>query len=257
VCTNGGEWAIPPQDIRARPLLASDRLDGACYTARALEFGKVVGVDEPALPQRRAGFFGINGSVAMATIREYYDTDFSYTVRVHARLTDGSDSGTELSVLYDFSGYNAFLACYLPGEHHSLRSYVDLLQKLASVGTSVQLGKGVTLPSARNFHGKMQVGLINGQLQVSAQFWGDPAWLSLSDIATTSRIFIYSESDLTPDEIIALKHAGKEMGGKECSSDRRGTQRGGRSLKSLWLLSAMIPGIKILLPDELLLSYRA
>ena len=56
----------------------------------------------------------------MAAVREYFDTDFTFALRVYASLRE-FQFPLEIVILYDFSGYKSFLACY-DFEQHSRRS---------------------------------------------------------------------------------------------------------------------------------------
>jgi len=45
-----------------------------------------------------------------------------------------------------------------------------------------------------------------------ARFHGDTEWMSISDIVTSARVFIYSETILPQDELDELKAKGRELG---------------------------------------------
>lgn len=84
----------------------------------------------------------------MATLREYFDTDFNHVVRVHVKLTASNESNIEVALLYDFSGQMAFLACYVPGEEHPLEFYLQLIESLEHGKTQLTLDGKITLPLA-------------------------------------------------------------------------------------------------------------
>ena len=145
----------------------------------------------------------------MATVREYFDADFSYATRVHVRLPADASSA-EVAVLYDFSAFTAFLSCYVPGDRHTLKEFQQLIDALKP-GNQVVFPEGkVTLPSARTFPGRLTFG--NGEgFEIRAQFDGDNEWISTREIPSSSRVFIYSESRLTDVEISQLKQTGREI----------------------------------------------
>jgi len=148
----------------------------------------------------------------LATLREYFDSDFNYAIRVHVKLP-AFRSDAELALLYDFTAFTAFLACYLPGNQDSLPAFLQLIEAIQPGKSPVTVnydGK-VTLPSARMFPGQLEIKNVN-PLEVRAKFHGDPEWISISEIRTSSRIFIYSESPLTDDQISQLKRRGQELG---------------------------------------------
>lgn len=49
----------------------------------------------------------------MATLREYYEKDFSHNTKVHIKVPSNGEL-IEGVILYDFAGYFAFLALYIP-----------------------------------------------------------------------------------------------------------------------------------------------
>src|SRR5712692_4219341 len=135
----------------------------------------------------------------MAALRDYFDTDFNYTTRVHVKLP-AYQSDVEVALLYDFSAFTAFVACYLPGNQHPLQVFLQLIEALQPGKSQVTLDGKVTLPSARIFHGQLEVKNTN-PFELRAKFHGDPEWISINEISTSKRIFIYSESRLTDDQL--------------------------------------------------------
>ena len=77
--------------------------------------------------------------------------------------------------------------------------------------TQFRVDGKVTLPSAKRFHGTLSVE-NTPDFEISAQFWGSPDPESRKDLESSRRLFIYSESNLTDDEIMQLKKTGKDMG---------------------------------------------
>jgi hypothetical protein len=146
----------------------------------------------------------------MATIREYFDSDFGYTAKIHCRILVGK-STVEARVLYDFAGYKAFLACYMPGESLTLTDYTNLL-KAIHYGASLTFDGKVTLPSIQQFPGALKIHNLPNTIEVLARFHGDPNWVSTSEIATSTSVLIYSESDLGDNELLRLKDEGRALG---------------------------------------------
>jgi TIR domain len=50
----------------------------------------------------------------MASLREYFDNDFSYAARIYVKLQDADCADVEAGILYDFSAYSCFVTCYVP-----------------------------------------------------------------------------------------------------------------------------------------------
>src|SRR5262249_10520931 len=143
---------------------------------------------------------GASGKLAMAAVHEYFDTDFSYALRVYAQLPF-ERFNLETVILYDFSGYKSFFACYDPDDTHDVQYYVDLLSMFKPGDTELRLNQKVVLPSIREFPGRIKVPNVEGLFSVFAQFHGDPNWISSTDLHTSvpMRIFLYSESNLSED----------------------------------------------------------
>jgi hypothetical protein len=144
----------------------------------------------------------------MATLREYFDADFNYAARLHVSVP-GCEDAVEVALLYDFSGFTAFMTCYVPGER-AVDYFVELLKAFQPGKSQLNLKGAVTLPSTRSFPGTLEVGNVN-PFEMRARFHGDPEWVSISEIKTSTRLFIYSESRLTESEITRLKEKGREL----------------------------------------------
>ena len=149
----------------------------------------------------------------MATIREFFDTDFSYGVRVHATLADSTEPEVDVAVVYDFEALNAFALCYVSGHGHDLQFFVDLVERFTPGSAPLKLGKGVTLPSTRHVHYDISVENKPGPLSLAVRFYGDPAWVPVSEVASSGRLIIYAESDLTDEEVLALRERAQKARG--------------------------------------------
>ena len=67
------------------------------------------------------------------------------------------------------------------------------------------------MPSARQFPGELRIENKN-PLELLARFFGDPSWISAKDVKSSQRVFIYSETQLTDDELLKLKEEGSKLG---------------------------------------------
>lgn len=147
----------------------------------------------------------------MATLREYYERDFSHSARIHIKvpLDDQQIQGT---VSYDFAGYCAFLSLYVSG-NKDMNFFVKLLESLFRNPIQVELDGRVTLPSAKVFPGQLLVQNTKTEnFEILAQYFGDSEWMSTKNIEFTRRVFICSESDLPEQQIGLLKMKAKEFG---------------------------------------------
>lgn len=147
----------------------------------------------------------------MATIREYFDADFNYVARMHVKVPVRRPD-IEVAVLYDFSAFTTFVTCYVPGDHNTVQEFIQLIEAVKP-GSQITFDDRVTLPSAKTFPGVLDV-RNTSPFVIRAQFFGDNEWTSATDIPTSTRVFIYSESQLTDDQIFQLKQRGQQLGEK-------------------------------------------
>jgi TIR domain len=146
----------------------------------------------------------------MATLREYFDTDFGYTLRIHITLPTQGSEVFEGAICYDFSGFKCFLTFYVPGEHNTLDLFLRLLRAVEYGKGKISLSGRITILSSRYAHGEIRVN--NAPFEISMRFFGDPEWLSYTTIESSRRIIIYSETQLAQNEISALKAEAKTLG---------------------------------------------
>ena len=147
----------------------------------------------------------------MATVRQYFETDFNHVVRIHVKFAIPGETEVEGSWLVDFLGYMSFLTCYVPGEHRGLDFFLRLVHSLEYGKTQLTFQGNLGLPSARQFPGQLRIE-NTVPFGIYAQFFGDPSWISAQDVQSSRRIFIYSETQLTDEEILMLKEEGKKLG---------------------------------------------
>jgi hypothetical protein len=148
----------------------------------------------------------------MATLRQYYETDFNNAIRVHAHFDCGGED-IEGVLLYDVSAHTAYLSCYLPGINRQYESFVGFLKILQYGRTKLHFAGKVTLPAVKQFPGELQI--ANKQdFDIGYRLFGDPDWRSTRDITATRRVFIYSETDLDADAIRQLQADADSLGHK-------------------------------------------
>jgi len=146
----------------------------------------------------------------MATLREYFEKDFGHNFRFHIKLPF-RDSYIEGAILYDFAGFFAFSALYVPGEDKDLQFFLNLISEIEYGKTRVHFDGKVSLPPAKEFPGRLLV-QNKADFEMLGQYFGDTEWMSTKNMPTSSRIFVYSESDLPADQIAALKASATERG---------------------------------------------
>ena len=146
----------------------------------------------------------------MATIRQYFETDFDYCLRVKIKY-DLCGNTYEGAVLYDASAKSAFVAFYFPGMAHTCESFITFLRSLNYGETGLNLNGGIVLPSAKQFPGQLRVENSN-PFVIHYQLFGDPSWRDLFSIHTSRRVFFYSETNLSQADIERLQSEAETMG---------------------------------------------
>jgi hypothetical protein len=145
----------------------------------------------------------------MATIRQYFETDFDYALRVKVKYEFEGQS-YEGAVFYDANANAAFVAFYFT-DSSPLTSLMAFLKLLSYGATSLNLDGGIVLPSAKQFPGQLRVENADPFI-IHYQLFGDPTWRDLLTIQTTRRVFIYSETDLSTVEVAQLQAEAESMG---------------------------------------------
>lgn len=146
----------------------------------------------------------------MATLREYFDADFSHTAKVYVRKPN-YEGNAEIVLLFDFAAFTSFIACYLPAEQSTVQDFLRLIDSFQLGKSQVNLAGQVTLPSVRAFPGTLDIRNAN-PFEMRARFHGDPEWMSISEIPSSTRMFIYSDKVLTDDELLQIKQRSKDLG---------------------------------------------
>ena len=131
----------------------------------------------------------------MATLRQYFETDFTHVVRIHVKFMVSTGEEIEAHWLVDFLGYMSFLSCYVPGAARSLEFFLQLVRSLEYGKTQLAFQHKIVLPAARQFPGALTIGNEN-PLFVQAKFFGDPGEVSASAVQMSKRLFISQKLNL-------------------------------------------------------------
>ena len=147
----------------------------------------------------------------MATLHQYYEMDFSNVIGLHVTFPF---EGVNLEgvILYDFMGFFSYFACYVPSEDRKLEYFIKLVKFLKYGNTELQFSGRISLPSAKIFLGELKVEKKRDDININAKLFGDTEWVSISKLQASRRIYIYSETQLTEDQILILKEKGKKIG---------------------------------------------
>ena len=148
----------------------------------------------------------------MATLQQYFETDFSSTLRVHV-IFRHEDQDIRGILLYDLIQYTAFLSCYIPGTNRTFDYLVGFLRILDYGRTQMHLVGNITLPPAKpylyefEFHNKED-------FEIRYRLFGDPVWRSIREISLSRRVFIYSETELSAADTTKLLNESESLGHK-------------------------------------------
>jgi len=148
----------------------------------------------------------------LATLRQYFETDFNYAIRVHIAFTYGNEDITGV-LLYDVSAYTAFLSCFVSGTDRTYDYFLGFLEMLEHGRTKLNFSGKITLPSVKQFPGRLKINKKE-DFEIEYRLFGDPEWKSTKGINATGRIFIYSESQLKDTEISKLQKEAEKLGHK-------------------------------------------
>lgn len=146
----------------------------------------------------------------MSSIRQYFDTDFDYALRVRINYV-ASVSPTGALILFDANVGSAFLSFYFDDASLAPSQFEAFLATVNYGSTQFSLGDGIQLPSAKVFHGALQVHNVD-PFRIEYQLFGDPSWRDLFATVSTRRIFIYAETSYSADQVSALQIAAKALG---------------------------------------------
>ncbi len=146
----------------------------------------------------------------MATLRQYFETDFSNTVRVNVSFKYEGDVHAG-ALLYDLVGYSAFIACYISSAARTYDYFSGFLKMLQYGGTKLDFSGNIMLPAAKTFPGALRVE-NKEELGLWYQLFGDYTWRPAQEIPTTRRVFLYAESTLAPDDVTRLQLEAEALG---------------------------------------------
>ncbi|GBG01646.1 hypothetical protein AZSI13_09730 [Azospira sp. I13] len=146
----------------------------------------------------------------MSNIRQYFNTDFDYALRVNVAFPDIA-LPCEAVILYDANASSAFLACYVENPTLTPLDFERFLGQLKYGETQVSLKGGIVLPTARTFHGALRVHNVD-PFRVEYQLHGDPSWRELLQISPSRRVFLYAETCLSAEQVAALQVAAASLG---------------------------------------------
>ncbi len=145
----------------------------------------------------------------MATLKQYYETDFSHALKMSVILHYAGDD-IEGAVVYDVAAYAAFVTWYIPGTGRTPDYFAGFLKELCYGSTKLSLAK-IVLPSSKQFPGDLRSRNAEA-IEVEYRFFGDPVWQSAQQIPATTRVFIYAETAMSSADITELQRVARDFG---------------------------------------------
>lgn len=146
--------------------------------------------------------FAPEGVSRMGTLKQYFETDFPYAIRVY--FVSDFDPTMTCALLYDIAGFSAWISCYVSGAERGLDFYRGLVKQHQYGKTQVTFTGHLTLPAVVFFPGEIKVRTTHN-LEITYRLFGDPSPRSVTEIPASKRFFIYSESNLLDNEISELQ----------------------------------------------------
>ncbi len=149
-------------------------------------------------------------TIFMATIRQYFESDFDYCLRVKTKYDFGGNS-FEGALLYDANAKSAFVAFYFSDGGYTCDDFLNFLRSLNYGETGLNLDGGIVLPSGKQFPGRLRVENSN-PLAIQYRLFGDPSWRDLLSIEASRRVFLYAEAILSSYDIERLQAEASTLG---------------------------------------------
>lgn len=135
----------------------------------------------------------------MSLVRQYFDTDFDYALRVRVSLTNGAIP-CEAAIFYDANAGAAFLALYFADPNLQPVDIERFVTGIKPGAIQVSLAGEIRLPAGKTFHGQLRVHNAD-PFEIEYQLFGDPSWRELLKIAPTRRLFLYAETTFTAEQV--------------------------------------------------------
>jgi hypothetical protein len=150
----------------------------------------------------------------MATIRDYFETDFSHTLIMSSSLEfhieDLGNILVETQIHLDFFSKTLFASFLVQNGTLSNTQLIYLIEEINTIW-----GKKLRLPALRRiklpkpFPG--QITLENSPFMITSSFFGGPP-TRYDQLMFTGRIYIYLDKDLTTQEQVEIKSSLKKTG---------------------------------------------
>lgn len=145
--------------------------------------------------------------ITMAKVRDYFEVDFSHTVRMETHVKLLASDGGEIAVIcrihLDFSSKALFASFYLD-QLYSLDELVKLIDQIDGLWKSGwPAPSNIVLPATKLYAaGELKIG--TNPFQVISRFPGGPETRH-DELHFSGRIYLYLDTDLTPEQQAKIK----------------------------------------------------
>jgi hypothetical protein len=144
----------------------------------------------------------------MAKVRDYFEVDFSHTVKMEVPVQLCARDGSEIQVIsrihLDFSSKALFASFYLD-RVYSPDELVELIDQLDSLWVQGWPGPtNIMLPAAKVYAaGELKID-NKDRFAITSTFPGSPS-IKHDELHFSGRIYLYFDADLTPEEQLKIK----------------------------------------------------
>jgi TIR domain len=132
----------------------------------------------------------------MATLREFFDTDFTHVLNVSRPLKIQFEKSPDLEIQarlhLDFAGNAKYISCFLPAHPHPIAALVAILEQINLILESTK------------------------QVEVHAGYVGERP-ISNSELVFTGRVYFYSETDIPNNDFEDVRRQAQTNGLAICS----------------------------------------
>jgi hypothetical protein len=149
----------------------------------------------------------------MGTLKEYYELDFNHTLKLRGRIID-----QDLIILaylnYDYISNSCFVSLYFNRNNLTLDYFKDFFKNYDRIySKAFEFDGNVILPSTNLMKGLQVLVKNSNPPDIKVAYPGEFP-ITIAELFFYGRIFIYSASDLSKDELGELKEYANKLGYK-------------------------------------------
>lgn len=144
----------------------------------------------------------------MATLFEYFDQHFADCLKLDFEIPI-NDELIKCKFYYDTRLLVIFIALYISRKDKNLNFFKEILAFLKGRKFNLSQGASFILPDARTVQGNF-VFKNQSTVELEFKYFGDKEWFNSSkDFKNSGRVYIYSETELSDEDLDILKKEAK------------------------------------------------